>query len=800
MTRIDAGLGWMAGAWLAGLGLATVCAQGPWRVGVGIAALTLGALAGLLGLARGARAAWAARGTCAVAALLAGLSAELPAAGGEAGRIDAQGEARLVGEVERARVGEAVVRITGGAWLDAAQSPLPAGARVRLRPIDTTRGRTLVEGERFRALVRLRPTSEFRNPTPHPRWRAGAPLDGVARVRAGTRAESLGTPWPAASIGAVRAAVRRALDATLSARTAGVTRALVLGEGEAVDDDANRAVRDAGLAHVLAVSGLHVVILVGLVVVLLRRVLVFWTALAVRIDVGRVAAALGVPLALVYAALAGGAPSAWRAAVAAAMSYGLVAAGHRPRAGAVAAIAAMVLAAWSPADAMRPALLLSVLATAALVGAARPQTRLLFDADARPFARTLETVREATLASVRTTLATAPLVVWCFEGVPLVGIAANLALVPVGSFVLLPLAALHALVATLLPFAAPLTAAPLETCTRAFLAACEAFAAIPFGRGLPPLSVPQGLALAATCGLLFAVRTWRDRLLVLAAGALALCAAELHLRATEAPRGVLRATFLDVGQGDAALLDLPDGSLMLVDAGGAPRGGPDPGLRAIVPLLRARRREAVDVLVITHPHPDHYGGAKAVLDHVRVREVWDGGQGRAEAPDGEASRLLAEAQRRGARLRGPEALCDAPRYFGAARVEVLWPCPHFDTLLEPNDNSLVLRVTLGAHTLLLAGDVEREAERALVRNHAARLRADVLKVPHHGSRTSSGRAFLRAVRPRHAVVSAGRGNGFGHPHAEVLERLGRIGARVLRLDRLGGVIARSDGRTLTLTP
>ncbi len=622
-------------------------------------------------------------------------------------------------------------------------------------------------------------------------------LDGVARVRAGTRVESLGAPWPAAWIGRTRAAVRDALDATLTARTAGVARALVLGEGEAVDELVGAA---AGLAHVLAVSGLRVVILVGLLVVALRRMLMLWTPLAARVDVGRVAAALGVPLALLYAALAGGAPSAWRAAIAAATSFTLVACGRRPRAGPVAALAAIVLAAWSPADAMRPALLLSVLATAALVGSRSGDTPPTEGSGLRPGARTTAVLREAATASVRTTLATAPLVVWCFEGVPLVGVAANLALVPVGSFVLLPLAAAHALVAPLLAPLAPLTAAPLETCTRAFLAACEAFAAVPLGRALPPLSVPEGLALAATCGLLFAARSWRDRLLVLALGALALCAAEAHLRAVEAPRGVLRATFLDVGQGDAALLDMPDGTLMLVDAGGAPRGGPDPGAHAIVPLLRARRRSAVDVLVITHPHPDHYGGAKAVLASARVREVWDGGQGRAEEPDGEASRLLTDAQRRGTRLVGPETLCGAPRAFGAARVEVLWPCPHFDTLLEPNDNSLVLRVTMGAHTLLLAGDVEREAERALVRHDAARLRADVLKVPHHGSRTSSGRAFLRAVRPRYAVVSAGRGNTFGHPHAEVLARLGAAGARVLRIDQLGGVIARTDGRTLALTP
>lgn len=790
-------LGVIAAAWLAGLGLGSALPEGAWRLGLGLAGLTLGALAAFLGASPSAQRQRVAAGTAGLAALLAGVGARLETA--DLGAEIGQGEVRVEGVVERVREGEAVVRVTGGArLLDG--TALPLGARVRVRPALAEGGRAVVEGARVRLLARVRPATRFRNPTPHPGWRAGPPLDGEARVRRGTRIETVATPMFDAALGGARASVRRALGATLSARTAGITRALVLGDGDAVDDDANRAVRNAGLAHVLAVSGLHVVILVGLLVFGLRRALAYVPALAARFDVSRVAAALGVPLALLYAAFAGGAPSAWRSAVAAALSYGLVACGRRPRGGPIAALAAVVLAAWSPEEAMRPALLLSVLATAALLTGGGHAGHATGDSALLPRDSVRALLREVVTASVRTTLATAPLVVWCFEGVPLVGVLANVALVPIGSFVLLPLAALHALVATLLPALAPLTAAPLETSTRAFIAACEAFAAVPFGRGLPPLSVTEGLALTACCALLFVVRSWRARLAVVAGGALVLCAAEAHLRASEAPHGVLRVTFLDVAQGDAALVDLPDGSLLLVDAGGAPRGGADPGARVIVPLLRARRRSTIDTLVITHPHPDHYFGARAVLDAVKVREVWDGGQGEAESPEGDEAQLLAGARRRGIPVRRPADLCGKPRVYGGARVDVLWPCPGFDTLLEPNDNSLVLRLSFGERTLLLAGDIEHEAEKTLVRTDRARLRADVLKVPHHGSRTSSGAALLRAVGARYAVISAGRGNAFGHPNPGVLERLAASGTRALRLDLLGGVMVTTDGHSLEVTP
>ena len=146
---------------------------------------------------------------------------------------------------------------------------------------------------------------------------------------------------------------------------------------------------------------------------------------------------------------------------------------------------------------------------------------------------------------------------------------------------------------------------------------------------------------------------------------------------------------------------------------------------------------------------------------------------------------------------GPRELCGKPHALGGVSLEVLAPCPAFDEALGANDNSLVIRARHGQRTLLFTGDIEEQAEARLLQ-HAQRLRADVLKVPHHGSRTSSSEAFVRAVAPELAIISAGRGNRFGHPHAEVEARLRTLVKQVLRIDQLGGVRLTSDGRELSI--
>jgi competence protein ComEC len=263
-----------------------------------------------------------------------------------------------------------------------------------------------------------------------------------------------------------------------------------------------------------------------------------------------------------------------------------------------------------------------------------------------------------------------------------------------------------------------------------------------------------------------------------------------------APRGRLRITVLDVGQGDSVLVDFPDGRAMLVDGGGEVGSSFDPGRSIVAPVLAARRRRRLDVVALTHPHPDHFLGLAAALRDVEVGAFWDTGQGEAAGAGDAYAALLAMMRRHGVPVLRPDVLCSGPRAFGGATIEVLHPCPRFDPSLAPNDDSFVIRIAFGRHAALLVGDAERTAEQRLLRT-PERLHADFLKVGHHGSKTSSTIDFLRAVSPEIAAISCGVRNRFGHPHRSTIEVLSLVGARVLRTDLEGAIVWSTDGETST---
>jgi competence protein ComEC len=250
---------------------------------------------------------------------------------------------------------------------------------------------------------------------------------------------------------------------------------------------------------------------------------------------------------------------------------------------------------------------------------------------------------------------------------------------------------------------------------------------------------------------------------------------------------------LDVEQGDSTLLELPNGELMLVDGGGFVTNQPNPGERVILPLLREMRKDRLRLVVLSHAHPDHLLGLIPVLREKRVDELWH--PAGAAALTGAYAELLSLARAQGTRILGPDELCHRPREVGQTRVTVLGPCP-----VAPgvglNDNSLVLRVEYKKRTLLLTGDAEADEERRLLERPEL-LKADVLKVGHHGSHTSSTEPFLAAVAPRFATISSGVRNRFDHPRRVTLDALTRHGALVLTTKRSGSLTVESDGESLS---
>ncbi len=256
-------------------------------------------------------------------------------------------------------------------------------------------------------------------------------------------------------------------------------------------------------------------------------------------------------------------------------------------------------------------------------------------------------------------------------------------------------------------------------------------------------------------------------------------------------------TAIDVGQGDSLLVVTPDSKTLLVDAGGlvgaSPESNFDVGEDVVSPVLWSRGIRRLDAVAITHAHADHIGGMRAVLENFRPRELWVGRN--PDIPQYDA--VLDEAARLGSRIVTHTA-GDAFA-FGDVAVRVLAPDRDYRPGSAPaNNDSLVMRVSYGGTSALLEGDAEAPSEARMVAEGG--LKSDLLKVGHHGSRTSTAPAFLTAVAPSYSVISVGRRNFYGHPRHEVLEELQGAHVATYRTDMLGLTSFYLDGKHVYAEP
>jgi competence protein ComEC len=627
--------------------------------------------------------------------------------------------------------------------------PLP-----RLAPLD-----------RIAVTVELTEARPLRNP--------GGPVGGIAAERAGPRfiatgrAASVellpeaGVPWWLR----IRAWVHRVVQAHLPPVSGALFEGLLIGERRQLPPTLLADFRAAGVFHILAISGFNVGLVAAAVVLLLR---------VLRVP-ARASAALALGMLGAFAAVVGGQPSVLRATV----MGGLVLAGRLlgRESGAWNSLAAalLVLVAWEPDTLADPGLQLSFAATAGILHLV-PAIR-----EALP-ARWPHAVATALAVSAGAQLAVSPLMLYHWNQLSLIGVAANLVVVPVAAL----LTTLGLLAVLLAAASDALAHALFQTLWLLLLAlrlAVRALATLPGAMLHTPTPPPLALA-AGSAALLWAplARTGRGRCLVagLAAAALGLTAAGWL------PDGRLHVLMLDVGQGDAILVRGPDGQALLVDTGGGGPGRSDRGERVVLPALRRAGITRLTALVLTHGDPDHAGGLTSLLEGMAIDSVW--------VPAGTEAQ---EWQR-------PVALVGIPRYalargdrfwVGPLLVRALHPPPPDAWASDANNGSLVLRVEWGLAAVVLTGDAERPAETEIMAAHLP-LDATILKVGHHGSRYASSAPFLAAVTPRLALVSVGIRNPFGHPSPEALARLADAGAAVYRTDYDGAVEITSDGAEL----
>ena len=573
----------------------------------------------------------------------------------------------------------------------------------------------------------------------------------------------------------VRGAVRRAIGRTVapwSARSAAVVTAILIGDRAGLDDEVERALQEAGTYHVIAISGGNIAILAALVLGALRAAGVGF----------RPAAAFVIVILSAYALLVEGGSSVARATLMASIYFATRIADRLTLPANAAALTAAILLLLQPLQLVDAGFALTFGATLGIIIGMRWLPAIA----ALP--RYVRPVAALFAASLCAEIALLPVSAFVFSRVTFAGLLVNFAAIP-----LMTVVQVAGMLAVALSSVAPELAG---WCGRiahwgveGLLGSAALVEIMPWlSRRLPPPSLWIVAGYYITLAAALASRRLVPALGTIACGLWIVVAPEAPLSKDDR---LLRVTFLDVGQGDSAIVQFPDRRTLSVDAGGLPAGGFDIGSRVVSPSYWALGVRRLDYMSVSHGDEDHIGGAASVMRDFAPLEVWEGVP---VPPHKPTQRLRAQAVEGRTVWRTLQP--DDTVSFGDVALTVRHPPrPDWERQRVRNNDSEVIEIRYGGVSFVFTGDIDKDVERMIAPSFE-RAAIRILKVPHHGSATSSSAAFLDALRPDISVISAGRGNPFGHPVASVLERHRAIGAAIYRTDQDGAVTVETDGTTV----
>ena len=667
--------------------------------------------------------------------------------------------------------------------------------RIQISVESTTRA--WLAGERVRTPLRLRRPRNFGNPNEfdYEGYLAVRDVYVTAFVTNDSGFVALGHGPPAWSdwLGRWRRNVGALIAATLSPPQSTVLAALIIGTDVPLPRELRTAFSRAGVSHVLSISGLHVGLVaaaahVGLLWLLARSQ---WLLLCANVP--KLAVAASVLPVLLYAGIAGDNVATRRAVIMIIVFLGAVLVDRQRHMLVSLAVAALMILLAEPGSSLDISFQLSFVAVLGLaLGIERfwPWWRRQEELYLVRLRQDWRTRLSRTLAlyvavSASALAATTPLTAFHFNQISLVAPIANAVVVPLLGSVAVVLGLGAALI---LPLSEPVAAVAIKLAgpvVQLGIALTRICAAVP--AAALRIVTPSLLELALIYLALLALVLWRGaaRVRAVVAVAIVLSIDGAYWYADRYLRSDLRVTFVSVGEGDSSIVEFPGGAVMVIDAGGSRGDDFDIGERVVAPFLWSRKIARCDYLVMSHPDRDHYGGLAFLAANFAPRELWTTG---AAVPGESFAALLRAIDESAARIIVLRA--GDRRRIAGAEIRVLSP-PALDKASD-NDESLVLSLDFAGRRLLFPGDIQQLAEERLVQEDGSRLRSAVLKVPHHGSRTSSTLPFVAAVRPTVAVISTGFDNRFHFPSPDILRRYAENGAELWRTDLGGAVQVRID--------